>query len=333
VFEPGAHTAGAATAAGMIAVGDSAASSGDFSLDTASAFLVRSASAAHSPLSVTGSVSLDDARLNFSTAFTPPVGTVLTLIDNDGNDPVVGTFANLPEGARFKWAPGSPTAKVSYVGGSGNDVTLTIIPEQIATATILSATPNPTPAGQQTTLMATVIGADVPPTGIVTFFDGSTALSVAQLRSGSTVVLVGPLSVGTHALTAVYQPDNESYAPSASDVVSLTVGSAGATPTTTTLAATPLQARLGENVTFTATVTSPGATPSGTVVFIEGDATLATRPLTAGVATFTTVDLPAGTHALRAQFVPGSAGFDGSSSNAVVVTVANASLRRRAVRP
>src|SRR5207248_5731919 len=116
---------------------------------------------------------------------TPAVGTVITLIDNLGSDAVAGKFAGLPEGARYKWSPSSPTARISYEGGSGNDVTLTIIPEQIATTTILSVTPNPTRPGEQTTLVATVTGADVPPTGFVIFYDGTTALATQPLRSGS----------------------------------------------------------------------------------------------------------------------------------------------------
>src|SRR5205814_2324899 len=52
-----------------------------------------------------------------------PVGTVLTVIDNDGSDPVVGTFRNLPEGASF--TAGGLAYRVSYAGGDGNDVTLT----------------------------------------------------------------------------------------------------------------------------------------------------------------------------------------------------------------
>jgi autotransporter-associated beta strand protein len=54
---------------------------------------------------------------------TLPVGTVLTVIDNDGSDPVTGTFHNMPEGASF--TVGGLAYQISYVGGDGNDVTLT----------------------------------------------------------------------------------------------------------------------------------------------------------------------------------------------------------------
>ena len=54
----------------------------------------------------------------------PTAGTKYVIIDNDGSDAVVGTFKNLPEGATFT-ADGY-IYQVSYVGGDGNDVTLTI---------------------------------------------------------------------------------------------------------------------------------------------------------------------------------------------------------------
>ena len=47
----------------------------------------------------------------------------MRIIDNDGNDPVDGTFLNLPEGSLV--SNSGRTFRVSYVGGSGNDVTLT----------------------------------------------------------------------------------------------------------------------------------------------------------------------------------------------------------------
>jgi hypothetical protein len=58
----------------------------------------------------------------FPPSITPPTNSVFTLIDNDGTDPVIGTFNGLPEGATVTVGPASYT--ISYVGGSGNDVVL-----------------------------------------------------------------------------------------------------------------------------------------------------------------------------------------------------------------
>lgn len=75
-------------------------------------------------LRVTGAVDLGNATLNFGNATLSPNNFSFTLTDNDGTDPVIGTFAGLPEGATATYGNAIPYV-VSYVGGTGNDVTLT----------------------------------------------------------------------------------------------------------------------------------------------------------------------------------------------------------------
>ena len=75
---------------------------------------------------VEGTVTLGGAALNViqSAVYDPTAGTEFVIIDNDGTaDPVVGTFAGLPEG--FVFAAGGVLYQISYVGGDGNDVVLT----------------------------------------------------------------------------------------------------------------------------------------------------------------------------------------------------------------
>jgi hypothetical protein len=74
-------------------------------------------------LSVTGTVNLAGATLNVNLAFTPALGSAFTLIQNDGTDAMVGTFAGLAQGATFLLE--GMTFQISYVGGTGNDVVLT----------------------------------------------------------------------------------------------------------------------------------------------------------------------------------------------------------------
>jgi fibronectin-binding autotransporter adhesin len=54
---------------------------------------------------------------------TLPAGTVFTLISNTATTAISGTFANLSEGLVLS---GSNTYRVSYHGGDGNDLTLTV---------------------------------------------------------------------------------------------------------------------------------------------------------------------------------------------------------------
>jgi autotransporter-associated beta strand protein len=59
-----------------------------------------------------------------NTALTP--GTVFTVINNTAATPIAGTFSNLPDGATF--SSNGNTYQVSYEGGDGNDLTLTVVP-------------------------------------------------------------------------------------------------------------------------------------------------------------------------------------------------------------
>ncbi|MDF1754557.1 MAG: autotransporter-associated beta strand repeat-containing protein, partial [Verrucomicrobiales bacterium] len=79
---------------------------------------------------VTGTVNLNGAILNPLTisGLTPVDGEQVTLIDNQGSDPVTGTFSGLEDGAEITaLASGDIKAYLSYHGGDGNDVTITFV--------------------------------------------------------------------------------------------------------------------------------------------------------------------------------------------------------------
>jgi autotransporter-associated beta strand protein len=89
-------------------------------------------------LRVNGTVILTNSTLSATLSFAPTVGTTFILVDNDGNDPVIGNFSGLAEGAVINLA--GQRFQLSYVGGSGNDITLTRIslpPTGIVTLTAL----------------------------------------------------------------------------------------------------------------------------------------------------------------------------------------------------
>jgi hypothetical protein len=79
-------------------------------------------------LVVQGTVALA-GNLNLSRTYTPSDNEVFVLIDNDGADPISGTFTGLAEGA-MRIVSGVPF-QVSYTGGDGNDVTLTRLPNVV----------------------------------------------------------------------------------------------------------------------------------------------------------------------------------------------------------
>jgi Ca2+-binding RTX toxin-like protein len=82
------------------------------------------ASGAYDVLRVTGAVGIDGTTLDLSliNGFLPSAGSSFTIIDNQGSDAVQGMFDGLAEGAAILL--GGQTFYISYLGGDGNDVTL-----------------------------------------------------------------------------------------------------------------------------------------------------------------------------------------------------------------
>ncbi len=81
-------------------------------------------------IAVAGTVSIDSAAVFSFTDLgsgTLTQGTSFVIIANDSTDAISGAFANLGQGATF--TSGANTYQASYLGGTGNDLTLTVVPE------------------------------------------------------------------------------------------------------------------------------------------------------------------------------------------------------------
>jgi fibronectin-binding autotransporter adhesin len=78
-------------------------------------------------LKVTGTVNVTSAALNTTlvNSFSPAVNDSFTIVDNDGSDAVTGVFSGLAEGASFTAA--GKTWKITYIGGTGNDIVLSLV--------------------------------------------------------------------------------------------------------------------------------------------------------------------------------------------------------------
>ena len=122
-----------------------------------------------------------------------------------------------------------------YAGSVSTTYVETINSSQTATAVALGSSVNPSTLGQNVTLTATVTSSAGTPSGSVTFYDGSTVLGSGNLSAGVASLSTTGLSVGTHALTAVYS-GSTSYAGSTSAMVNEVVNPL---TTTTTLQASP----------------------------------------------------------------------------------------------
>jgi autotransporter-associated beta strand protein len=139
----GVGTVGPITDVGTVSPGNSVgilnsgnaniSSAGDFTVDLAGPNL-----GSYSQLNVNGTVGITNATLTVVPVFATPaaVGQQFTIINNNLSDPIGGTFNSLAEGAAVN--VGGYDFTISYVGGSGNDVVLTLtnVPAAIASAAV-----------------------------------------------------------------------------------------------------------------------------------------------------------------------------------------------------
>jgi hypothetical protein len=215
----------------------------------------------------------------------------------------------------------------NFTGSTSSAVTQVVNKANSSTALVSSL--NPSVYSQSITFTATVSavapGAGTP-TGTVTFKDGSTTLGTGTLSGGVATYLTSALTGGPHSITAVYGSD-DSFNGSTSSPVAQTVNKAG---TTTGLVSSINPSVFGQSVTFTATVTSTAGTPTGTVTFKDGVATLGTGTLSSGVATYSTSTLSVADHNITAVY-GSDTNFDVSTSPIVTQTVNKASTKTAVV--
>ncbi len=184
-----------------------------------------------------------------------------------------------------------------------------------STTIALASTPNPSGFGQNVNFTATVTtGAGTGSLiGTVTFFDGTTTLSAnvsvgATTTTGtsSTALATFPtaaLAVGPHSITVSYNNANDpSHSTSTSAILIQTVLEATATALTSSLN----PSLVGQNATFTATVTATaggGVPPDGNIIFYDGATILGPVALNAsGVAAWSTATLTGGAHSITASY-------------------------------
>jgi len=197
---------------------------------------------------------------------------------------------------------------------------LALIPAN-STSTAITASPNPSAAGQPVTLTATITPAPTgQPLGNIVFYNGSIFLNTATINaSGVATFTTSSLPAGTDSLTAVYS-GNLDFAGSKSTPVVETI--TGLTATSTLLTASPNPSLTGQAVTLTATVTpTPTGAPLGTVKFYLGTTLLDTQPInSSGIATSATSALPVGSDSVTAVY-SGNAAFATSTSAPVTEVV------------
>jgi acetyl esterase/lipase len=276
-----------------------------------------SASGPSDVVHVNGNVSLGGDFILSLIGGAVPLGQTVTLIDNDGTDPVVGAFHFLPEGSLVLGS--APLFRISYHGGDGNDVTVTRV--ETSTTTISQSVAS-SKSGELFSLTANVLGG--PAAGDVTFYDGATPLATVTLVSG-TATLNTSLAQGTHSLTVRYA-GSQMLTSSASPAIDHMVERGDSQ---TTLTASRTSSAYGDPITFSFGVNAVApaiGTPAGSVALKRSSTQVGSSSLANGGGTLTLATLDAGHHVLTASFA-GDANFSASSSSEVTVDIAKRATR------
>ena len=195
----------------------------------------------------------------------------------------------------------------NFVGGTSGTLTQMV---RAASSTVLTSSLNPSIFGQSVTFTATITPSSA--TGTVTFKNGTVVLGSSSVVSGKARLSTSALSVGAHAMTAVY---SGSATLLASTSASLTQNVTKAS-SKTTLSSSVDPSVFGQLVTFKATVTAvaPGTgTPTGTVTFKDGITILGTVTLAGGVASISKSTLTVGSHSITASYA-GAVSYNASTS-------------------
>ena len=256
-----------------------------------------------------GSPSALGAPVAFTATVKPIVGSIpnggtVTFYDGTAS---IGTGATASGAATFRTsslAAGTHSITAAYAGDATYQPSASAVVKQVvsknATTTSLTSGLNPSTYGESVTFTAKVISSGATPTGTVTFKNGSAAFGTGTLSAGVAALTYTRLAAGADFITAVYGGDANSLN-SASAPLSQSVAPA-ATATSVTSSKNP--SNQGQSVTFTATVTSAYATPTGSVTFTQGSTTLGTVTLAGGKARLAIATLPAGSDTLTATYVP-----------------------------
>ena len=172
-------------------------------------------------------------------------------------------------------------------GGGGGTATVTLTSNQ-----------NPSFVDQSVTFSAVVSGSGATPTGSVAFEEGKIVLGTVTLADGLASFTTTFTKSGKVSIIACYSGD-QNYKAKNSKALKQVVDQY---TTSTALSSSLNPSTYGQMVTFTATVSSEGPTPTGSVTFKNGSQTLGSVSLSGGVAQVATAILDVGTSTITASY-------------------------------
>jgi Bacterial Ig-like domain (group 3) len=236
-----------------------------------------------------------------------------------------GVLARLTTGSSgWVSTPGLPVVAVYGLtfDGAGNELYAAthgrsiwkISTRSVAVSVTATHVPDPSTYGSASSVSVTVAGAGGTPTGSVTVKEGAITLGTGTLSGGTaSVALPATLSAGTHSLTVQYSGDPSHDA--ATGNVTAHVNQA----TSTVTASAPKKVKAKKPFDVSATVSSPGGTPTGTVQLYDGTKLIGTGTLAGGKVTIHLAKglKKKGTHTLTVKYL-GSTNFSASQTSVKV---------------
>jgi hypothetical protein len=245
-----------------------------------------------------GSTTLGTAQVNASGVASIPVSTLPV-----GSDRITATYSG----------------NTNYA--SSNSSLIQSI-ASTATTTVLTAGGTSSLSGEPLTLTASVSSPTGIPTGHVIFHDATTNTDIGQgtlNAQGVAVLSTSSLPLGSNALTAVYQGDGSYTSSSASLTETISLATTGLT-----LASPASPVDVGTTVAFTASLTSNGVAPTGTLTLYDGSAAIGTQNVTnTGTFNFSITMQAVRTYTLQAKYA-GDSNSSPATSNAITIIVQQA---------
>jgi hypothetical protein len=233
-----------------------------------------------------------------TTASTPPGTYPLAVLATDGTLIYYAYFALVVATPDFSIAVSPSSQTITAGSGTAYTVSTTALNRFIGNVTLTTGT---LPSGISATFSPNPVAASSSST--------MTVSSTPSASAGSYSLTVNGTS-GSLEHTVIPMP--------------ILIVNPAATTTTTALVSSLNPSGLGQSVKFTATVSSPaGGTPTGSVVFKNSTATLATKTLSASTASYSTTALPLGSSSITAVY-SGDSTYTGSTSTPVVQVVQTA---------
>lgn len=295
-------------------------------LISASTALTETIQQAATTMSLASSVnpSIAGSSVVFTATITGAAEAATGAITFKDGSTVLGTGALSGGKATFatsSLAVGPHSITATYPGDTQNlasaSNTLAQTVQQATTSVVFGTSANPITAGLPLTLTASVKGNGGLPSGPISFKDGSAILASVATNGGIASYTTSALSVGPHALTAVYGGDSADGASTSTPIAQVVL----LATTRTALVSTPNPSAQGGLVNFAVTVTGNGATPGGVVTLLDGVTAIGSSSLNAaGIASFSTSQLSPGSHTITASYA-GDANDGNSISSPVTQRV------------